>query len=215
MKHPWPLVHAERHALIDDLAELTPEQWETPSLAAGWSVHDVAAHLIDNALATFGGLLAAMVRARFDFDRQNDQGVAAQRGADPAETLQRLRSVADRTSGPPAPLASRLVEEIAHGEDIRRPLGVRRDYPLEAIGEAIRYQAGTPTHFGGAKGLARRVCLVATDGDFNLGEGPEVRAPALELLMLVTGRPVRGLQGPGMAVLRLAGARLSDDGPAN
>lgn len=28
MKDTWNLVHAERHALIDDLATVTPEQWQ-------------------------------------------------------------------------------------------------------------------------------------------------------------------------------------------
>jgi hypothetical protein len=33
-------VAAERVGLADDLADLTPEQWATPSLCAGWTVHD-------------------------------------------------------------------------------------------------------------------------------------------------------------------------------
>jgi hypothetical protein len=31
----WPVVHAERRALAEDLAGLTPEQWRTPSLCPG------------------------------------------------------------------------------------------------------------------------------------------------------------------------------------
>jgi len=49
MTDVWPLVHAERHALVDDLSRLTDEQWRTPSLCEGWTVHDVAAHLVGNA----------------------------------------------------------------------------------------------------------------------------------------------------------------------
>jgi uncharacterized protein (TIGR03083 family) len=48
----WPVVHAERRALAADLADLTPEQWETPSLCAGWSVHDVLAHMVATAKET-------------------------------------------------------------------------------------------------------------------------------------------------------------------
>jgi hypothetical protein len=29
---PWPLIHAEREALIDDLGTLTDEQWATRSV---------------------------------------------------------------------------------------------------------------------------------------------------------------------------------------
>ncbi|MBD2759524.1 maleylpyruvate isomerase family mycothiol-dependent enzyme [Yimella sp. cx-573] len=202
----WTLVHAERHALIDDLSLLTAAQWEVDSLSAGWSVHDVAAHLVDNALATPFGLVKAMAKARFDFDRQNANGVAAQRGSTPAATLDRLHAVADRTTGPPeklAALASRLVEEIAHGEDIRRPLGLTRAYPPEAVGAAIDYQLSAPDKFGGAKSIGEHVRLVATDTDFTAGQGPEVRAPALELLMLTTGRQPRegSLDGPGVDLL--------------
>ncbi|MCA0438371.1 MAG: maleylpyruvate isomerase family mycothiol-dependent enzyme [Actinobacteria bacterium] len=197
---------AERRALIDDLATLTPQQWETPSLAQGWSVHDVAAHLIDNALTTPGRLLRGMAAARFDFDRQNAAGVAANRGASPAETLTRLRAVADRTSGPPTFLAaegSRLVEEIAHGEDIRRRLNLHRAYPPQSLAEALGYQARTREAMGGAKGLVGRVTLVATDAPVRLGRGPEVRGTALALLMLATGRRHGSseLSGPGVSLL--------------
>ena len=129
MTDVWELVRAEREALIDDLAGLTDEQWETPSWCGGWTVHDVAAHLVDNARTTRVGIVVAMVRARFDFDRQNDQGVAREKGATPADTLQRLRDVAGRKTTPPAPLDSRLVEEVVHGEDVRRPLGAHPRLP--------------------------------------------------------------------------------------
>lgn len=203
MTDTWDLVHAERLALISDLEGLSPEQWETPSLAAGWTVHDVAAHLVDNARTTPFGILRGMVAARGDLDRQNANGLTAAKGATPTETLARLRSVADRRTGPPtwlAALPSRIVEEVAHGEDIRRPLGIVRDYPAGALVPAIEYQVRTKESFGGAKELASRVTLVADDVDLSLGTGPEVRGPALEILMLVSGREPRegSLSGPGL-----------------
>ncbi len=42
----WPVIHDDRQALADDLAGLSPEQWQTPSWCDGWSVHDVLAHLL-------------------------------------------------------------------------------------------------------------------------------------------------------------------------
>lgn len=198
----WGLVGAERRALVDDLATLTTDQWELPSLAPGWTVHDVAAHLVDNARTTPFGLVIAMARAKGDFDRQNDNGLAAARGATPAETLDRLRAVTDRRTGPPtwlASLESRLVEEIAHGEDIRRAVGLVRSYPPEALHAAIAYQARTKDAMGGGRSLAERVTLVADDTDLRLGHGPELRGPALALLMVLTGRlHVRDkVHGPG------------------
>jgi uncharacterized protein (TIGR03083 family) len=199
----WPMVHAERAALVDDLAHLDDERWGQPSLCEGWTVHDVAAHLVDTARTTRLGFVVGLVRERFDFDRQNARGVERERGASPQETLQRLRQVASRRSTPPAPLDSRLVEEVVHGEDIRRPLGLTRSYPPEAVARSLRLQARTPASFGGAKELTARVRLTAVDADLSIGDGPEARGPALSLLLAVSGRRValEELDGPGIAAL--------------
>ena len=199
----WPLVHAERRALIAGLGHLDDPQWEEPSLCEGWSVHDVAAHLVDNALTTKLSVIVDMARARFDFDRQNANGMRRSRGATPQDTLERLRHAASRTSGPPAPLDTRLVEEIVHGEDIRRVVGLKRDYPDEAVARSLLQQTRMPASFGGAKELVTHVRLTATDLDLTVGDGPEVKGPALALLLAITGRRVAlsDLAGPGVAVL--------------
>lgn len=206
MTDVWELVHAERRALVDDLAALTAQEWEVASLCPGWTVHDVAAHLVDNARTTRVGIVVAMVRARFDFDRQNDNGVARWKGATPAETLDRLRAVASRRTTPPAPLDSRLVEEVVHGEDVRRPLGIGRDYPTEAVERALRHQLRTSVALGGGKQYAEGLRLRATDADVASGEGEEVAGPLVSLLLVSAGR-VAGLddlQGPGVDRLRAA-----------
>ena len=199
----WPMVHAERAALIDDLSHLEGEQWERPSLCDGWTVHDVVAHLVDTARTTRLGFVARLARARFDFDRQNTQGVERERGASPQETLERLRQVASRTSTPPAPLDSRLVEEVVHGEDIRRPLGIVHAYPLEAVVRSLRYQARTPASFGGAKELTARLRLTATDAGLSIGDGSEASGTALSLLLAISGRraALDDLSGPGLPAL--------------
>ena len=98
----WAAVHEERRALIADLEDLPDDVWQAPSLCPGWSIHDVLAHLVDTALTTRLGFLRGMVRARFDFDRSNADGVRKHRGSSPAETLAAFRSMqgADqRTAG--------------------------------------------------------------------------------------------------------------------
>ncbi|MFE5666294.1 maleylpyruvate isomerase family mycothiol-dependent enzyme [Streptomyces niveus] len=202
----WPMVHAERAALIDDLEHLGDERWEEPSLCAAWTVHDVVAHLADTARTTRLGFLIGLARAKFDFDLQNARGVERERGASPQETLDRLRQVASRRSTPPAPLDSRLVEEIVHGEDIRRPLGLSHSYPSEAVVRSLRLQARTPASFGGAKELVARTRLTATDAGVSIGEGPEVSGPALSLLLAVSRRRVAldDLDGPGLTALAAA-----------
>ena len=202
----WPIVHAERAALIADLEHLDAAQWEEQSLCEGWTVHDVAAHLVDTARTTRLGFVAGLARARFDFHRQNARGVQRHRGASPQETLEQLRRVASRRSTPPAPLDSRLVEQVVHGEDIRRPLGITHSYPQEAVLRSLRLQARTSAAFGGARELVSGVRLTATDADVAIGEGPDVTGPALSLLLAVSGRRVAlaDLDGPGLPALTAA-----------
>jgi uncharacterized protein (TIGR03083 family) len=202
----WSMVHVERAALIEDLTHLDDEQWERPSLCAGWAVHDVVAHLIDTARTTRLSFVAGLVRAGFDFHRQNARGVERERGASPQETLERLRQVASRTSTPPAPLDSRLVEEVLHGEDIRRPLGLTRSYQPEAVVRSLRLQALTSASMGGAKELVAGIRLTVVDTDLSIGDGPEVNGTALSLLLAISGRHVAldELDGPGVATLAAA-----------
>jgi uncharacterized protein (TIGR03083 family) len=197
--HPWPVVHAERLALLNDLERLSPRQWDTPSLCLGWDVHDVLAHLIDTAMTTRLGFIRRLFRAGFDFDKDNAAGVAAHRCADPTVTLAGFRGVLMRTSTPPAALSTRLVEAFVHGEDIRRPLGMRGDYPPMHVADALAYQVRTSVKMGGGKEHSAGFRLVASDASFKHGEGHEVRGSAIALLLAVSGRPVDAneLTGPG------------------
>lgn len=196
----WPVVHAERAALVTDLEGLAPEEWETPSLCADWTVHDVVGHLVDNACTTLWGTVRALVSANFDFDRMNAQGVVRGRGDSPEETLAKLRAVVGNRRTPPLPLESRLVEEIVHGEDVRRPLGIARRYPRDAVALALAHQLATSDAMGGVRRRAAHVRFEATDTDLVVGTGRLVRGPVLELLLLVTGRGAhtRDLVGGGV-----------------
>lgn len=199
----WDLVHAERAALIEDLRGTHVDDWDRDSLCAGWSVHDVLAHLVDVALTTPTNLATTMVRARLNLDKQNQNGMRKQRRAGPEQTLEAFAAVVLRTSGPPtwlAPLESRLVEEIAHGEDIRRPLGLRRDYPQQSLASAMDYLARTRQALGGGRELVRAMRFEATDQDYAVGSGPAVRGPAIEIVMVLAGRAPRAgsLDGPGV-----------------
>lgn len=207
MNDVWTTVRAERRALAEDLRDLPDEGWETPSLCEGWDVHDVLAHLVDTAKETRLRFVVRLVAARFDFDRANAKGLAGERAADPRTTLAELRAVQDRTTSPPAAEDTRLVEAFVHGEDIRRPLGIRHHYPTALVTRAIEYQARTSTSMGGAKSRIAGVTLVATDTDtdtdFRIGDGPEAAGPAISILLAMSGRrtALADLSGPGVAVI--------------
>lgn len=192
----WAVVHDERRKLVADLAELSEEQWATPSLCAGWDVHDVVAHLVDSAKTTRLGFARRLIAARFDFDLDNERGIERERRNRPSETLAALGAAAELTRTPPANLATRLVEAVVHGEDIRRPLGLRSSYPTTAVVQALEYQLRTRVSMGGGKERWQGVRLVADDTGMSWGDGPEVRGSALDLLLAVSGRPT-GVCLPG------------------
>ena len=208
-KDVWSVVHEERQALLDDLEPLAPERWRTPSMCAGWDVHDVVAHLVDSAKTTRLSFVRRMLASRFDFDADNARGVDRERRDTPAETLTEFRRVLGATSTPPASIATRLVEMIVHGEDIRRPLGLHHTYRTTAAVEALKYQLKTGVAMGGGKQRAQGLRLVATDADFVHGDGPEVRGTSLALLLAISARPINEneLSGDGREALRTAASR--------
>lgn len=93
MNDLWSRVHAERVALVGDLAELTDEQWATPSLCTGLTVREVLAHLTAGARLNPARWMAGVIRCRFDFNKQVAMRLAEQLGASPSQTLDGFRRV--------------------------------------------------------------------------------------------------------------------------
>jgi uncharacterized protein (TIGR03083 family) len=202
----WPVVHSERQALFHDLVGVPSDRWSTPSLCPGWDIHDVLAHLVDDAKATRLGFLTRFAAAGFDFDRCNAAGVTRERGGTPDVTLAAFRAAIDRTSSAPAPRETRLVEIVVHGEDIRRPLGIAHDYPSQAVMTALRYQLAAAVGRGGGKERAIGLTLVPTDGAGPIGDGDVAEGSALALLLAVSGRPTRPGEIRGAGAARLCGS---------
>lgn len=199
----WPLIHAERTALAADLVELTDEQWATASLCDRLTVREVLAHLTAAASLNPMRWLAGVIRCRFDFDQQVAMRLAEQLGATPADTLARFRHVITRTTKPPLPVVAMLGEAIVHGEDIRRPLGIHRDYPITTLTLVAEYYRGSDLVVL-AKGRIPGLRLEATDSTFATGSGPLVSGTTLALIMAMTGRTpyCDELDGDGVAILR-------------
>ncbi len=198
----WPAVHAERAALADDLASLTPQQWAHPSLCGEWSVEEVVAHL--TAAASVGRVrwLVSVLGARFDFALHNERRLREHRGATPAETLARFRHVLTSTTAASGHTPAWLGEIVVHGQDIRRPLGLERTPPVETVTEVARFYASrdftVPSH-SAVSGLR----LEATDGPFVTGAGPLVTGTTLAVTMAMAGRVefCAELEGDGVPVL--------------
>jgi uncharacterized protein (TIGR03083 family) len=199
----WSLIHAERATLAAELAELTEPRWATRSLCDRLTVREVLAHLTAGASLNPVRWLAGVIRCRFDFDRQVALRLAEQMGATPADTLARFRRVVTSTTKPPVPVVAMLGETIVHGEDIRRPLGIDRAYPVTTLTALADYYQGSDLPVLTKKRI-RDLGLTATDGPFTTGAGPLVSGTTLALIMAMAGRAAYcdELDGDGVAILR-------------
>lgn len=199
----WSLIHAERAALAADLAELSEDQWATQSLCERFMIREVVAHLTAGASLNTVRWMAGVIRCHFDFDRQVALRLAEQLGPTPVETLARFRQVITSTTKPPLPAVAMLGETIVHGEDIRRPLGIERDYPIDTLTVTADYYQGSDLPASSKKRI-RGLRLTATDGPFGAGVGPGVSGTTLALIMTMAGRPAHcdELDGDGVSILR-------------
>lgn len=209
----WPIVATERGALADDLTDLTDEQWDSRSLCGRWSVREVLAHMTSTATTGPAGFVVGMIRARLSFDRFVDADIERYTAGTPAETLARFRGVQHSTTAPPGPKASWLGETLVHAEDIRRPLGIAHDYPVDALCRCAEFYAGSNALIG-TKSRISGLVLSATDTDWRHGDSSDsdsgadtantVSGPMLSLLMAMTGRAAHcdDLTGDGVMTLR-------------
>jgi uncharacterized protein (TIGR03083 family) len=195
----WSSIHAERARLADTIEALTPAQWRTQSLCAGWTVGDVAAHLLASAEQTPGRFVGGMLAAGFRFNTAMQRGITSRSGLTPTQIVAGLRQRTSTTNKPPAPTAAMLGEVVVHGEDLRRPLGLMAPVAADAVNACLDLFTNASFPVGGKK-RARGLHLVSTDTGWSYGEGVEVSGPAMSLLLAVTGR------GAGVADLSGAGA---------
>jgi uncharacterized protein (TIGR03083 family) len=200
---PWPLIHAERRALADDLSPLDDGQWATPSLCGDWSVRDVLGHMTATARMTPLAFLRGMAGSGFRFNEMNAKNVRKETAGPPAQGLAEFRSLESRTTSPPGPTEAMLGEAIIHSEDIRRPLGIYRDYPTEAVVRVADFFKGSNLLIGSKTRIAG-LTLRATDTQWSTGTGPEVSGPVLSLALAMTGRSaaLADLSGDGLATLQ-------------
>jgi uncharacterized protein (TIGR03083 family) len=198
----WPTIQTERRSLAGDLGSLDESGWNTQSLCDAWSVRDVLAHMTATARATPPAFLGKIVASGFSLTKMQDKDVMAARTSSPEEALRRFAAEVSSTKHPPGPIDTWLGETIVHGEDIRRPLGIGHEYPIEALVRVAESYAGSNLIIGGKNRIAG-LRLSATDVSWSHGDGPEVSGPMVSLVLAMTGRKsaLGDLSGDGVTVL--------------
>lgn len=192
----WHHIDTERSWLTDLLESLPPEAWEQPSLCAGWTVRDVAAHLTF-AQARVADVLWPMLRTGFRFNAMisyaavhsplsHDQIVTTLRGF-----------VGSRRRAPMVTELEPLIDILTHTQDICIPLGIDHRMPVDAAAAAASRVVTTRGPLQLWKPPIGAL-LVATDTAWEFGEGPAVEAPIQDHLLALTGRrELTAPVGPG------------------
>jgi uncharacterized protein (TIGR03083 family) len=186
------MIADQRRAVADLMDSFTEEQWASPSLCAGWTVRDVAAHLVMPFEVPLPAFLARMVASGFNFDKVSNKFAKGDHRPG-AELAKVVRANAEHRFVPPNfPPQAPLTDIVTHGLDMCRPLGIEREVPAATLQTVLDFlttpkaaNAFTP------KGITDGRSFVATDIDWHAGSGPEVAASAQDLVLTLTGRSPR------------------------
>ena len=200
----WRHIHTERAALAGALSVLDTADWDHESLCPGWTVKDVAAHVISNPQIRMRDVAAMAGR---NLGRSYNAMIFREtkrlgRQSSPAGILADFERYAGSTRHVPVTTTVEpLLDVIVHSQDILRPLGIRHAAPPEAAAVAADRARLHAAYMGWR--AARRFRLVATDVDWARGKGPTVEAPMQELLMICTGRApdLAEVTGDGLELL--------------
>jgi uncharacterized protein (TIGR03083 family) len=202
-----PLIADERRRVARLVEGLGRQQLAAASLCAGWTVHDVAAHLLMPLVTPMPKVVLVMAGSGFNWDRANRRLTAAVARRPVQDIVDGLRRHAEHPFKPPGMThAAPFTDLLVHQQDIRRPLGLAPDLVPERLLVCLDQVAASTerTAMLAPKGCLTGLRLEATDLDWVRGEGHVVRATGEALLMALAGRSVAlaELDGDGADLLR-------------
>lgn len=185
---------AEYKELLELCRQLTPEEWNTPSLCTGWSVRDVVAHLIGtqtDALLFFtsGGP-----------NRANQKMVERRQQLTIAQLTDQLAAITDKPKWLTKLIPTLYIDDTwVHQQDIRWVLGADRQRTQKPERVKIVLNAFSKV----ALKRFPTVQFTTTDTDWQVGTGQTVRGTAEAVAMALARRPaaLKRLEGDGVATL--------------
>jgi len=181
-------VAGERSDLADLLAELPAEDWDKPTLCAGWRVRELVAHITMPFRLSMPGFLLGMFRARGNFDRLADRH-ARRDAADlsAAELTECLRQNINHPWKPPGGgYEGALSHDVIHGLDITVALGIDRQVPADRLRHILGDMKPRRLKYFGVD--VTGIQLRATDLDWTYGTGEVLTGKAQDLLLVLCGR---------------------------
>jgi uncharacterized protein (TIGR03083 family) len=184
------LIAPGRQALADALDQLTPDQWEGPTMCAGWTPGHVLAHLTMPFRISEQDFMAGLQECGGNFTKFSDAIADRDSTLPQAELVAVLRDNAHTPWSPPGGgLVAALSHDVIHGLDITWPLSI--DYPiadraLTTVLDSIT-SPGTETYFGVP---LQGIQLTATDLNWTHGSGAPLAGRGRDLIMLLAHRRV-------------------------
>ena len=119
----WAAIDVQRLSTTTCSTELTPEEWNQPSLCEGWTVRDVAAHLTLQQL-TLGSALLSALRHPGGTNHIIDASARDRAKQPPDQLIAELRGmVGSRRHVVGLTPMETLIDNVVHGQDIAVPTG--------------------------------------------------------------------------------------------
>jgi uncharacterized protein (TIGR03083 family) len=191
------------------LHELDDDQFDAPSLCAGWKVRDVLGHMGLGHTTPMGTMVVRVGRYGFNVTKasfRESQQLFDGKQPDEIRTFWDDVMVAQHPRkgiSKLIPTKAEFLDHLVHNQDIRRPTGHARAIPEERLRRAldlVRHE-GNPM-FSPKKNVAG-LHLRATDIEWSDGEGAEVAGPAEAIVLAAAGRKAAlgDLTGDGVPTL--------------
>jgi len=207
----WAAIDAQRTRTVKLLEDLTTAEWDHASLCDGWRIRDVAAHLTMQQMTLRDGLKGLLRHPGSLNHVIHAAAVSKANRCPPEQLITEIRGTSGsrRVNVGMTPRET-LVDIIVHGQDMAIPLRRQLEVPAKAAAfTATQLWSYQSTRKG--RWLARvfrpvpfqSYRMSATDTEWSVGEGPEIRGPILAIVLLLSGRTAgyTDLAGPGAAAL--------------
>jgi uncharacterized protein (TIGR03083 family) len=191
------MIAAERRELAALVGALTPDEWASTTLCAGWRVPEVVAHMTMPFRFSAGRFVREMVKSAGRFNRMADR-VARQEAAELSRDVL-VASLRDNAGHPWQPPGGgpegALSHDVIHGLDITTALELDRRVPLDRLEVVLGGVKPKQVKYFGTD--LTGVCLRADDLDWSYGSGTPVTGLAQDLLLVLCNRrlPVGRLRG--------------------
>ncbi|MCY7326211.1 MAG: hypothetical protein LH605_08790 [Microbacteriaceae bacterium] len=188
----WRPLTGECLLLVCTVLEgVADEQWDAPSLRAGWRVRDVARDLawrLDSSALDRARRLLRAALVGWGSPARGRRIIAARLGdSDALDLLRRLRAIAgDRLARRGPHGVGGLLAVVVDGYDLAQSFGRPLAFPSTATGAvalASALAASTPI-----TAVARGRALRATDAEWTVGRGPELAGTAESIILFLAGR---------------------------